>query len=228
MAEPVAPPFFIFGHARMQIIRSCSHAATRLGVAALAAFTLGAGLAAMAQPPVAGAPDAAAKLASPAARARAATSTVSVQRWVRYPASPATLSPQAELGKQIFFDASLSASGKMSCANCHSPAHAYGPPNGLAVQLGGPEMHRPGTRSVPSLRYLTFTPLFSRHFYAPASEDTEDEGPTGGFMRDGAAASLHDQAAMPLLNPNEMANTSAAAVVAKLQRSPYADTYRKV
>jgi cytochrome c peroxidase len=142
--------------------------------------------------------------------------------------SPATLSPQAELGKQIFFDASLSASGKMSCASCHSPAHAYGPPNGLAVQLGGPDMRRPGTRSVPSLRYLNFTPLFSRHFYTPASEDTEDEGPTGGFMRDGAAASLHEQASVPLLAPNEMANSSAAAVVTKLQHSTYADSFRKV
>ncbi|MDH6151832.1 hypothetical protein OKW46_005822 [Paraburkholderia sp. WSM4179] len=85
----------------------------------------------------------------------------------------------------------------MSCASCHSPEHAYGPPNCLAVQLGGADMRQPGTRSVPSLRYLSFTPLFSRHFYTPASEDTEDEGPTGGFMRDGAAASLHDQASMP-------------------------------
>ena len=153
---------------------------------------------------------------------------VSVQRWVRYPASSATLSPQAALGKQMFFDPSLSASGKMSCANCHSPEHAYGPPNGLAVQLGGPDMRQPGTRSVPSLRYLNFTPMFSRHFYTPASEDTEDEGPTGGFMRDGSAASLHDQASMPMLNPNEMANRNAADVVAKVARGPYADAFRKV
>ncbi|MGF6740965.1 cytochrome c peroxidase [Paraburkholderia atlantica] len=108
------------------------------------------------------------------------------------------------------------------------PEHAYGPPNGLAVQLGGADMRQPGTRSVPSLRYLSYTPLFTRHFYTPASEDTEDEGPTGGFMRDGAAASLHDQASMPMLNPNEMANHSAAEVVAKLQHSAYADTFRKV
>ena len=40
------------------------------------------------------------------------------------------------LGKQLFFDVSLSGSGKMSCASCHSPEHAFGPPNGLAVQPG--------------------------------------------------------------------------------------------
>jgi cytochrome c peroxidase len=182
---------------------------------AFAAIAIASGFAATVQP-------------TAGSRAAVPASHVSVQRWVRYPAAPDHLSPQAELGKQIFFDASLSASGKMSCASCHSPAHAYGPPNGLAVQLGGSDMHRPGTRAVPSLRYLTFTPLFSRHFYTPASEDSEDEGPTGGFMRDGAAASLHEQAAMPLLNPNEMANTSAAAVVDKIQRSAYAATFKRV
>ncbi|MBB5423058.1 cytochrome c peroxidase [Paraburkholderia sp. JPY158] len=207
----------------MQMIRDCVIAA----FAAFAAFTLSIGFSATAQAPSGNTP-AASGLAAASKAAPRAAAKVSVQRWVRYPASAAALSPRAELGKQIFFDASLSASGKMSCASCHSPEHAYGPPNGLAVQLGGADMRQPGTRSVPSLRYLSYTPLFTRHFYTPASEDTEDEGPTGGFMRDGAAASLHDQASMPMLNPNEMANHSAAEVVAKLQHSAYADTFRKV
>lgn len=163
-----------------------------------------------------------------AAVSAASSAKVSVQMWVRYPAVPTQLSTQAALGKQIFFDPSLSASGKMSCANCHSPEHAYGPPNGLAVQLGGPDLRHAGTRSVPSLRYLTFTPLFSRHFYTPASEDSEDEGPTGGFTHDGAAASLHEQAAIPLLNANEMANQSPAAVVEKVRRGPYAREFAQV
>jgi cytochrome c peroxidase len=150
------------------------------------------------------------------------------RRWVRYPPVPAQLSPQAALGKQMFFDASLSASGKMACAYCHSPDHAYGPPNGLAVQLGGPGMNRPGTRAVPTLRYLTFTPAFTRHYYFPGSEGTEDEGPTGGFMRDGSVQTLHEQAGHPMLDPNEMANTSRAAVVEKVQHSAYADAFRRV
>lgn len=148
--------------------------------------------------------------------------------WVRYPPVPAHLSAQAALGQRIFFDASLSASGRMSCASCHSPAHAYGPPNGLAVQPGGADMRQAGTRAVPSLRYLTFTPLFSRHFYTPASEDSEDEGPTGGFTRDGAATSLHQQAAVPLLHANEMANTNEEAVVAKVQHGAYAQAFTRV
>jgi cytochrome c peroxidase len=152
----------------------------------------------------------------------------SLQMWVRYPPVPEHLSATATLGKKIFFDASLSASGRMSCASCHSPEHAYGPPNGLAVQRGGADMRQAGTRSVPSLRYLGFTPLFSRHFYTPASEDSEDEGPTGGFTRDGAAASLHQQATLPLLHANEMANTSQEAVVAKVQRGEYAKEFAQV
>jgi cytochrome c peroxidase len=73
----------------------------------------------------------------------------------------AELSAVAQLGRKMFFDPSLSSSGKMSCASCHSPDAAYGPPNDLAVQLGGADMKHPGIRAVPSLRYLEHTPNFS-------------------------------------------------------------------
>jgi cytochrome c peroxidase len=53
----------------------------------------------------------------------------------------------AAVGREIFFDTTLSTSGRMSCATCHSPTHAYGPPNALAVQLGGPALNRQGARS---------------------------------------------------------------------------------
>jgi cytochrome c peroxidase len=165
---------------------------------------------------------AAAPAAAPAA------SKPSLKMWVRYPEPPAALSAAASLGKQLFFDASLSASGKMSCATCHSPEHAYGPPNGLAVQPGGADMQRQGTRAVPSLRYLGFTPKFTRHYYVPGPDETEDEGPTGGFTRDGAVDSLHEQALIPLLNVNEMANPNPAAVVAKLQKAAYVEQFRQV
>ena len=73
----------------------------------------------------------------------------------------AELSAVAQLGRKMFFDPSLSSSGQLSCASCHSPAAAYGPPNDLAVQLGGPDMKHSGIRAVPSLRYLEHTPNFS-------------------------------------------------------------------
>jgi cytochrome c peroxidase len=34
----------------------------------------------------------------------------------------------AQLGERIFFDTSLSASGTLSCANCHTPARAHAAP----------------------------------------------------------------------------------------------------
>ena len=148
--------------------------------------------------------------------------------WINYPKQPTTLSPQAQLGKQLFFDKALSASGNMSCASCHQPDHAYAPANDFAVQLGGKKMDQAGTRSVPSLRYLTYTPLFTRHFYIPTSEGLEDEGPTGGFTHDGAVATLHEQASIPLLSPLEMANVNAASVAQKVQASSYAQQFQHV
>jgi cytochrome c peroxidase len=134
------------------------------------------------------------------------------------------------LGRKIFFDASLSASGRIACATCHSPSHAYGPPNGLAVQLGGPGLNRQGARAVPSLRYvLNRTPVWNKEFIAnPAERILEgEEPPTGGFTWDGRFNTLHDQATFPLLAANEMANASPAEIVAKLQRTAYAEDFRK-
>lgn len=151
-----------------------------------------------------------------------------VRMWVRYPPVPARLSPQAALGRQLFFDTALSASKRMSCASCHSPAHAYGPPDGRAVQRGGPHLDLAGTRAVPSLRYLDHTPLFSLNYFTPGSEDAEYEGPTGGYTRDGRAASRRQQAAIPLLDRNEMDNASPQAVVAAVRDGPHAAAFRRV
>jgi cytochrome c peroxidase len=137
----------------------------------------------------------------------------------------------AALGRQIFFDPSLSASGKMACATCHDPAHAYGPPNGLAVQLGGPGMDRQGERAVPSLRYvLNRTPVWHKEFIPNVVERIRegDEPPKGGFGWDGRFKTLREQAEFPLLSPNEMANASAEDVAAKLRRASYAGDFRRV
>ncbi|HEY6452357.1 MAG TPA: cytochrome c peroxidase [Steroidobacteraceae bacterium] len=136
----------------------------------------------------------------------------------------------ARLGRRIFFDASLSASGRMSCASCHDPAHAYGPPNGLAVQLGGPGLDRQGTRAVPSLRYtLDRTPVWSAPYAASEVERLLDgEPPAGGFGWDGRFNSLREQADFPLLSSSEMANPTRAALVARLERARYAADFRRL
>jgi cytochrome c peroxidase len=135
------------------------------------------------------------------------------------------LSLAAQAGKKVFFDKALSASGKMACASCHDPAHAYGPPNDLAVQPGGPKMADTGTRAVPSLRYQEFTPPYADMLDNP--DGISAPGPGGGYTLDGRAPTLADQARIPLLAPNEMANRSPAAVVKKVRASDYAVLFQQ-
>src|SRR5262249_52925401 len=127
-------------------------------------------------------------------------------------------------GKALFFDKGLSASGKMSCATCHDPDHAYGPPNGLAVQLGGASGTEPGRRAVPSLRYKEYTPPYADLLDNP--DGISVPGPGGGFAWDGRADTLAEQAKAPLLSPFEMANASGGDVVAKLRASPSAAPFK--
>lgn len=134
------------------------------------------------------------------------------------------LSPEADIGRQMFFDKSLSASGRISCATCHDPRHAYAPANGLAVQPGGASMGAFGTRAVPSLRYQEFTPPYADLLDNP--DGISPPGPGGGFTADGRAANLARQAEIPLLSANEMANRGKASVVDRIAASPYSDAFR--
>ena len=163
------------------------------------------------------------------------------------------LSAAALLGKQIFFDASLSASGKQSCASCHSPDHEYGPPDGAAVQQGGASGTMQGQRAVPSLRYLYRTPNFSIGPDDPTNETvnvgklaSEYAGtghaqktvgsaasavamvPQGGLFWDGRVNTFESQALGPLLNPVEMANKDVTSVAAKLRKAPYASGFTQL
>jgi len=157
------------------------------------------------------------------------------------------LSAVALLGKALFFDPLLSASGKQSCASCHDPKFGYNPPNGLVVQPGGADLKQAGYRPPPSLAYLYRQLPFS---IGPDSADADiplnlnavaasvrgnaraqkSAGntpaavpmvPQGGLFWDGRADSLQRQAYIPMLNPVEMANTSIAEVARKLAHSRY-------
>jgi cytochrome c peroxidase len=164
----------------------------------------------------------------------------------------APLSAMAQLGREIFYDASLSSSGKLSCASCHSPDHAYGPPNDRPVMLGGPDLSRQGARAVPSLTYLERQPPFS---IGPEQSDDDNIVPVaqmaalgqqssrakktargmvasaanivpqGGVFWDGRADTLQDQALLPLLDPREMDGGSLEIVAEKLRRAPYAERF---
>lgn len=165
---------------------------------------------------------------------------------VRPPVAP--LSAMAQLGRSLFFDPRLSSSGRISCASCHSPAHAYGPPGDAPVVNGGPRLTRPGVRAVPSLMYLERQPNFSigpdnaenenvnllqaaarQRGTSPPPKTAQNPAqgaahlvPQGGLFWDGRADTLQGQALAPLLNPLEMDGGSVARVAAKLRRAPYA------
>jgi cytochrome c peroxidase len=169
----------------------------------------------------------------------------------RLDTSPSPLSAVARLGQKMFFDPSLSGSGRMSCATCHNPGYAYAQANSLAAQLGGPDMKQQGDRAVPSLTYLERTPRFV--IRPDTAFDPEDGGatkaarprvvsfpavelpnyphgmnidqavPKGGMDWDGRAATLLDQPSGPLFDPREMANRNGRVLLAKLKAAPYAN-----
>jgi cytochrome c peroxidase len=130
------------------------------------------------------------------------------------------------LGRALFFDASLSASGRTACAACHDPAHAFAAANGSPVQPGGAGNRRAGVRAVPSLTYTQNIPPFTEHFFDSGEDDGVDQGPAGGRDWDGRAQSAHEQARAPLFSPYEMANSGPEAVVAKVRGAPYAAQFR--
>ena len=83
---------------------------------------------------------------------------------VRPEAAP--LSLMAQLGKQIFYDPSLSSSGRLSCSSCHSPQHNYGPAGDAPAIYGGPDTDEPGRArrtfaeiSRPRTEFLSSAPI---------------------------------------------------------------------
>jgi len=171
---------------------------------------------------------------------------------VRPPVAP--LSAMAQLGRQIFYDASLSSSGKLSCSSCHSPEHAYGPPTDGPVMLGGPSLTRQGARAVPSLTYLERQPSFSIGPDDPEAETVDlaqtaalgqqstraqktatqtaqsalNIVPQGGQFWDGRADTLQSQASIPLLDPREMDGGSIERIATKLRDAPYAKYFTEL
>jgi cytochrome c peroxidase len=127
-------------------------------------------------------------------------------------AAPKPLSAVAQLGRKLFFDVSLSASGQQSCASCHSPDHAFGPPNDLSVQMGGADLKLQGIRAVPNLGYKDETPNFS---VGPDADDNDQR-------QDNTSAHPGRQKIAPAVvsqtppDPKRLAARSAAQAQAKI------------
>jgi len=122
---------------------------------------------------------------------------------------------QLSVSQALFEEKSLSASGQLSCASCHTDETAHSTAAGVALPVGGLLMNQQVSRSSPSLMYKSTTPAFSFDNSGQA---------IGGFDWDGRVNTLADQAAGPLLASAEMANTSISMLAAKVRSlSYYAD-----
>lgn len=102
---------------------------------------------------------------------------------------------KAALGKRLFEDPILSASGQISCQSCHNRQLGWG--DGLQNSFGHDRAQ--GKRNA--------TPLFNA-----ALRKT--------LFWDGRARTLDEQAVDPLTNPVEMANTDLVGLVARLEADP--------
>jgi cytochrome c peroxidase len=113
-------------------------------------------------------------------------------------AVPKDRSPSRELvalGEKLFNDQRLSADDSVSCATCHDPKLAFtdGKPTATGIKK------QVGQRNSPTVLNAMF-------------------GVTQFW--DGRAATLEDQAKLPILNPIEMGMASPEAVIAKVKGIP--------
>jgi cytochrome c peroxidase len=122
-------------------------------------------------------------------------------------AVPAGHEPTPEkvrLGEKLFLDKRLSADNTVACSTCHEPAKGF--VDGKALSEGIAKRHT--ARNSPTVLNAMFN--------------------TTQFW-DGRAATLEDQAKLPILNENEMGMKSPEEVVAKLRGIPeYVSDFKAV
>ena len=102
---------------------------------------------------------------------------------------------KVELGAMLFFDPRLSESNMMSCATCHHPKMGYS--DGVPLFIG--DHGNIGPRATPTAQNLAWNST---------------------FFWDGRAASLEEQALMPIDSPEEMAQ-DMAEVIQELRQAGY-------
>jgi len=129
----------------------------------------------------------------------------------------AALTPQEQLGKNVFFDTNLSEPAGQTCASCHDPNTAFAEPDKNLPVSEGVIAGRFGTRNSPSAAYAVFNGQF-----------TLKGGIQGGQFWDGRAANLTEQAKGPFVNPVEMNNPNRSAVIVKINNSAYSALFEQV
>lgn len=110
---------------------------------------------------------------------------------------------EIDLGAKLFFDPIFSLDNSIACASCHQPQFAYADNKAFSVGVNDSI----GTRNTPSVMNMA-----NRSF----------------FFHDGRAASLEEQAVMPVENPVEM-NMGFTEVVKRIQANEeYIRLFKKI
>lgn len=122
------------------------------------------------------------------------------------------LSEKELLGKQIFFDESLSEPAGQSCGTCHEPAKGFADKYGRITSEGAVQGLFSNRNSM-TCSYVAYVPAL--HY------DDEDETYVGGLFWDGRVNSLEEQAGQPFINPLEMGNKDSRMVVGKFRNTAY-------
>ncbi len=143
--------------------------------------------------------------------------------WIVY--AQVGLTPQQELGRNLFFDTNLSDPPGQSCAACHSPDVGWTGPdqaiNAAGAVYEGAVPGRFGNRKPPTSAYAGDSPIL--HF--------DGTNWVGGMFWDGRATGsvlgdpLAEQAQGPFLNPLEQNNASPQVVIDKVLASSYKDLF---
>lgn len=119
------------------------------------------------------------------------------------PADNPMSSGKVKLGKKLYFEPALSASGQFSCNSCHNLG--TGGVDNQKTSIG--HQWQRGGRNAPTVLNSAF---WSSQFW------------------DGRAPLLEDQAKGPPLNPVEMASESADTVISRLRHAGYAPMFERV
>jgi cytochrome c peroxidase len=147
------------------------------------------------------------------------------------------LSPGEQLGKDIFYDSTLSDPENYSCATCHIPESGFTGPSSAVNHLAGPVPGlipgRFGRRNPQPIPYSSFSPR------GPYLSSAEGGTYVGGLFWDGRTPDTATQARMPFLDQNEMANVPVGPypphaggysplLAKKLAKRPYAELFEQL
>jgi cytochrome c peroxidase len=153
------------------------------------------------------------------------------------PTNIVPLSAGEQLGKDIFYDATLSNPAGYSCATCHNPQTGFTGPSSSVNLVAGPMpgviSGRFGRRNPQPIPYATFSPR------GPFLSGLEGGTYVGGTFWDGRTPDTATQARLPFLDPNEMANMPVGAfpphaggysplLAEKMANRPYARLFENV